>query len=110
MIPITVYHWKLVKRCKKAIIFFFKNIEFQDSTNGIKDATITVSDSKIHCSFLRDTLVNLQLPTDLGEATIDLNNKEYFVMVASGPLDANGFVAKHSAGKGVSENPFVITK
>ena len=55
-------------------------------------------------------MVNLQLPTDLGETTIDLNNKEYFVMVASGPLDGNGFVAKHSAGKGVSENPFVITK
>ena len=54
--------------------------------------------------------MDLKLPTDLGEATIDLNNKEYFVMVASGPLDGNGFVAKHSAGKGVSENPFVIAK
>ena len=54
-------------------------------------------------------MVNLQLPTDLGEATIDLNSKEYFVMVASGSLDpTSGFVAKHSAGKGVSENPFVI--
>ena len=54
--------------------------------------------------------MDLQLPTNLGKATIDLNNKEYFVMVASGSLDGNGFVAKHSAGKGVSENPFVITK
>ena len=55
-------------------------------------------------------MVNLQLPTDLGEATIDLNNKEYFVMVASGQLDVLDGLAKHSAGKGVSENPFVIAK
>ena len=77
---------------------------FQDATNGLSDVFVEESDGKIHCHFTRDAVTHLMLPLDFGEADIDLDNNAYYVELASGPLDASGFIGPHQGAK-VSEEP-----
>jgi len=71
------------------------SFKLEDSSYGLSDTSISIKDGKIYCSFIRDAVTNLILPNDLGEATIDLDNIPYFVMLASGPLATSTQIDRH---------------
>ena len=57
--------------------------------------SISLSDGKIYCTFIRDAVTKLILPNGLGEATIDLDSVGYFVELASGPLISAQQINRH---------------
>ena len=87
----------------------FTPIFFQDALGGLGDVTVSVANGKITCSFLRDAVTVIQTPVEESEeVTIDLNSNEYFVELATGPLDDNNeYIAPHK-DQDVSESPFMF--
>ena len=79
----------------------------QDSSNGLTNASITISDGKIYCTFIRDSITKLVLPESASapEVTIDLNSVDYFVLLASGPLASKDQISRH---KGASVSATAI--
>ena len=84
---------------------------FQDSSNGLTNASITVSDGKIYCTFIRNAVTKLILPDSASapEVTIDLNSVAYFVELASGPLVSADQISQHK-GASVTEKAIEFKK
>ncbi len=68
-------------------------------------AQVDLGGGKIHCTFTRDTVTTITTPVEEPEeVTIDLENNQYFVAIASGKLK-EGFVSPHSkTGAAVTED------
>ena len=71
------------------------------------NASISISDGKIYCTFIRDSITKLVLPESASapEVTIDLNSVDYFVLLASGPLASKDQISRH---KGASVSATAI--
>ena len=84
---------------------------FQDSSNGLSNTSITISDGKIYCTFIRNAITKLILPdsASAAEVTIDLNSVAYFVELASGPLVSADQISRHK-GASVTEKAVEFKK
>ena len=73
-------------------------------TDGLTQAEVELEANIIHCHFNRDAVTVITTPVEIPEdVTIDLENKQYFVEIASGKLK-EGFVSPHSkTGAAVTE-------
>ena len=75
------------------------------------NTSITISDGKIYCTFIRDAVTKLILPdsASAAEVTIDLNSVAYFVELASGPLVSADQISRHK-GASVTETAVQFKK
>lgn len=72
----------------------FWSVPLEDAQNGLMDASVTVADGKISCSFTKAPVTELVIP-DHDNVVIDLDTKSYFLELATGKLGADGNVAPH---------------
>ena len=70
----------------------------QDAQNGLMDVSVTVADGKLSCSFIKAAVTELVIP-DHDNVVIDLDNKSYFLELATGKLGADGNIAPHQDQK-----------
>ena len=80
---------------------------FQENSDGLNDATVETSNGVLSCSFVHDIKVTYDLPFPLGDATIDLDANKYHLLLATGPLDGSGKIARHEI-KRASETAFQL--
>ena len=75
------------------------------------NTSITISNGKIYCRFIRDAVTKLILPDSASapEVTIDLNSVAYFVELASGPLVSADQISRHK-GASVTETAVQFKK
>ena len=77
----------------------------------MSNTSITISNGKIYCTFIRDAVTKLILPdsASAAEVTIDLNSVAYFVELASGPLVSADQISRHK-GASVTEKAVEFKK
>jgi len=75
----------------------YKAVPCKDATAGISSPSVMIKDGIMTCIFNRDITTVVTTPTDPAKnVTIDLAKTAYYVMLASGPTDANGTVQHHT--------------
>lgn len=77
------------------------------NSDGLSEASTTSANGKLSCSFVHAAKVTLDLPNELGQATIDLDANQYHLLLSTGPLDESGLPAYHEV-RGATEAPIQL--
>ena len=80
------------------------SIKLPNSTVGMSDASVNLSDSYLRCTFLLDSNLNISVPNSNSSASFLLNSLSYTVMLAYGPIDNTKTITYHT-NKTMSKDP-----
>ena len=73
-----------------------QSILLPNTTVGIQNETVSVSDSKLTCSFLLDSKLSISIPGTHAVQQFDLNTMQYYLLFATGLVNSSNVIQKHS--------------
>ena len=75
----------------------YLSFPLSNTSIGLSEASVKFTNSYLQCSVVRDAVTLIPTPTEpVNHVSFDLNNVQYFLLLARGPLDAQGHLRKHS--------------
>ena len=72
------------------------SVKLPSSILGLSNQTIVVNDQNLKCSFLLDSTLNISVPTSKDYVSFNINKNEYYILLATGPINSDGIIQYHN--------------